>query len=429
MLLDRFLRPNIGSKFSISKRIPDPPLPASSNSLSSPPRSESIGHDGTSQGTKFSTLARNIGEVKTTDTPGPGAYAIPSFIDEAKKKKKGCLFAPLALDVPVEYTPDKPNKFQSMRASELSDTFIFGYGCNMQEHIMYGYCLDGKCGQRAHFEKLMIDVNDKKRIVGDRLLADKIELVKELNELQLNIDVARKSSVSEFSDELVTADNTASLTPLHIAAHKGDLDTIKKLSSLELNCNAKDSTYGRTALHFATIRNNQEAVQLMADVFSGRIMIDLQDNDGDTALHIAVRAGVESLVEILCDAGASPLCCQNKAGKWTTDLTRTHRTYQILHLTDERIKAEKELHKLHRQRTSSSSKYDTFDNEILHEDQKLYGKELNFIESFVQRKDIKPKFGDLKPQQLWAVRPTRSKVETLQEQLAKVDDVSKRSSL
>lgn len=419
-LIHRYLRRNIGATFATSKRMPDTPLTASSNALSPPPRDDAGSSDRNSSGTKFSTLARNLGGVKdSAELPGPGTYVIPTFIDEAKRNKRGSSFAPPKLDPPNEYKPEEPNKFQTMRPSELSETFVFGFGCNMQEHIMYGYCLDGMCGKRAHFEKLMVDVNDKKRIVGDRLGRRKLELESELNEITNEINIARTSSVSSFPDELASAaDNTsASLTPLHIAAHTGDLETIQKLASLDLDVNAVDSTHGRTAVHFATIRNNQEAVLLMSQLFRGRINLDKQDNNGDTALHIAVRAGDESLVEILCDAGASPISCQNKDGKWTTDLTRTHRTYQILYLADERLKAEKELQKLRKLRLKRGSHKDSFETEV---SSIKVDKPLSFFGEFEQRKEEKPKFEEIKPHQLWDVRPNRSKVESLEEQLAKV---------
>jgi hypothetical protein len=417
--IHRYLRRNIGAKFAISKRMPDTPLTASSNALSPPPRDDvGSSSDRNSCGTKFSMLARNLGEEKgSAETPGPGSYDIPTFIDEAKRNKKGSSFAPPKLDPPTVYKPEEPNKFQTMRPSELAETFVFGFGCNMQEHILYGYCLDKMCGRRAHFEKLMVDVNDKKRIVGDRLGRKKLELEGELNEIAENINIARASSVSIFPGELALADNTASLTPLHIAAHIGDLETIQKLASLDLDVNAVDSTHGRTAVHFATIRNNQETVLVMSQLFKGRINLDMQDNNGDTALHIAVRAGDESLVEILCDAGASPICCQNKDGKWTTDLTRTHRTYQILYLADERLKAEKELQKLRKLRLQRGSHKAILEPEVSNI---KIEKPLRFFGEFEQRKEAKPKFEEIKPHQLWDVRPNRSKVETLEEQLAKV---------
>ena len=30
----------------------------------------------------------------------------------------------------------------------------FGYGCSLQEHILYGQCLDGRCSMRANWESI-----------------------------------------------------------------------------------------------------------------------------------------------------------------------------------------------------------------------------------------------------------------------------------
>jgi hypothetical protein len=39
---------------------------------------------------------------------------------------------------------------------ELSKKGVFGYGCNFEEHVKYGMCLDGLCGRRGKWEEVSI---------------------------------------------------------------------------------------------------------------------------------------------------------------------------------------------------------------------------------------------------------------------------------
>lgn len=37
----------------------------------------------------------------------------------------------------------------------LSEKAVFGYGCNYDEHVKYGMCLDGQCARRAKWEDVL----------------------------------------------------------------------------------------------------------------------------------------------------------------------------------------------------------------------------------------------------------------------------------
>ena len=55
---------------------------------------------------------------------------------------------------------------------------------------------------------------------------------------------------------------------------------------------------------------------------------------------------MEVLVEYLCDFDADPMCAKNKEGKWPVDYARTHKAYQVLNLTGQRLAMERELKEL-----------------------------------------------------------------------------------
>jgi len=41
---------------------------------------------------------------------------------------------------------------RSFDTAALISLGVFAYGCNLDEHVRYGMCLDGKCAQRSSWE-------------------------------------------------------------------------------------------------------------------------------------------------------------------------------------------------------------------------------------------------------------------------------------
>ena len=336
---DRFLRVSIGNKFPVATRFPDPVH----KNIGSPHPAPTVSHDQEtipSYSGKFA-LATRDSDVNI-DQPGPGSYNVPSFLDESKRKNKGAIFFTRRNDkadfINHVATKTEKNIYKSLSSAQYCNEIVFGFGCNLQEHLVYGVCLDGMCGKRAFYEDLMVTHNDVRRIVGDRMEAEKQELIREFAEVKKATELMEKDvSLPPLEKGFIGNDNSVSLTPLHIAAYKGDLDSIKTLAKLELDVNAVESNHNRTAAHMAVIRNNAEALRFLVTLFQNVINLDIQDCNGDTPLHIACRAGLESMVEMLCDGGASPTV-RNNHGKYPLDEAKTHRTYQVMHLTMQKQK-------------------------------------------------------------------------------------------
>ena len=57
-------------------------------------------------------------------------------------------------------------------------------------------------------------------------------------------------------------------------------------------------------------KNNLQCAKILLDF---KASVDLQDTDGDTALHVACRKGHAVIVRLLLDCGASLMLC-NKEG-------------------------------------------------------------------------------------------------------------------
>ncbi|MFT7805788.1 ankyrin-3-like [Arapaima gigas] len=102
---------------------------------------------------------------------------------------------------------------------------------------------------------------------------------------------------------------TSGFTPLHIAAHYGNIN----VATLLLNRGAAVDFTARndiTPLHVASKRGNGNMVRLLLDRGA---KIDAKTKDGLTPLHCGARSGHEQVVEMLLDRGA-PILSKTKNG-------------------------------------------------------------------------------------------------------------------
>ncbi|XP_071236060.1 ankyrin-3-like isoform X21 [Salvelinus alpinus] len=116
-----------------------------------------------------------------------------------------------------------------------------------------------------------------------------------------NADVESKMMVNKTTE--------SGFTPLHIAAHYGNIN----VATLLLNRGGAVDFMARndiTPLHVASKRGNSNMVKLLLDRGS---KIDAKTKDGLTPLHCGARSGHEQVVEILLDRGA-PILSKTKNG-------------------------------------------------------------------------------------------------------------------
>ncbi|XP_047457147.1 ankyrin-2b isoform X23 [Mugil cephalus] len=119
-----------------------------------------------------------------------------------------------------------------------------------------------------------------------------------------NADVQSKMMVNR-----TTENGKSGFTPLHIAAHYGNVN----VATLLLNRGAAvdfTARNGITPLHVASKRGNTNMVRLLLDRGS---QIDAKTRDGLTPLHCAARSGHDTAVELLLERGA-PLLARTKNG-------------------------------------------------------------------------------------------------------------------
>ncbi|XP_016056204.1 PREDICTED: ankyrin-2 [Miniopterus natalensis] len=116
-----------------------------------------------------------------------------------------------------------------------------------------------------------------------------------------NADVQSKMMVNRTTE--------SGFTPLHIAAHYGNVN----VATLLLNRGAAvdfTARNGITPLHVASKRGNTNMVKLLLDRGG---QIDAKTRDGLTPLHCAARSGHDQAVELLLERGA-PLLARTKNG-------------------------------------------------------------------------------------------------------------------
>ncbi|XP_072544069.1 ankyrin-2b isoform X17 [Salminus brasiliensis] len=116
-----------------------------------------------------------------------------------------------------------------------------------------------------------------------------------------NADVQSKMMVNRTTE--------SGFTPLHIAAHYGNVN----VATLLLNRGAAvdfTARNGITPLHVASKRGNTNMVRLLLDRGA---QIDAKTRDGLTPLHCAARSGHDTAVELLLERGA-PILARTKNG-------------------------------------------------------------------------------------------------------------------
>ncbi len=109
-----------------------------------------------------------------------------------------------------------------------------------------------------------------------------------------------QSSPSKDSEpvDIVTVDERGR-TCLHLAAKRGDVETLQQLIGAGAKVDAVDA-FGRTALHFAASNDKGEVVKVLIEA---KAKIDTVIKYAGTALFTAARHGTEIKIQHLIDAG------------------------------------------------------------------------------------------------------------------------------
>jgi hypothetical protein len=324
-------------------------------------------------GNKFGSEARTGGIPDTRRAyPGPATYDVPGVFDR--------------FEVPddkarIDNIAKNGADFRSIPVHSLAKLGGFAFGCNRQEHVLYGFCLDGRCGKRIEFERAFLQTKDFARLGAEsldqcaeclpgrdkatrkkKIVSKEAEAAAAMAEDQppqldiFNIDgeaaLARlqaKYSSPERSAKLrrefilsLVPDPDEYIYPLHMAASRADLRALQKMRALGLDVNLRQGDRDETPMHLAVRNQHLKAVNAIVDIFEGVVDLNIQNKLGDAPLHLAARKGFKEIVEALCDADANPLL-KNDAGLTPLQEAKAFGIQQLLRLQEDIFKLRMEL--------------------------------------------------------------------------------------
>lgn len=108
--------------------------------------------------------------------------------------------------------------------------------------------------------------------------------------------------------------------PIHVAAANGSLDVIEQLIDKCPECIESRNASGQSFLHVAVDKKKRNVVQYVCSRQSLAGILNLTDQDGNTALHLAVESGNQRL---FCDLMGNPrvhLNSENREGRTPRDI-------------------------------------------------------------------------------------------------------------
>lgn len=103
-----------------------------------------------------------------------------------------------------------------------------------------------------------------------------------------------------YTGDINEASSIDGQTPLHAATQANNIELIEHCFKLGARVNPQTITIQQTALHYAILSKCQEITELILNHVNYETDdINLQDANGNTALHLAVQVGRKQLVECL----------------------------------------------------------------------------------------------------------------------------------
>jgi ankyrin repeat protein len=102
-------------------------------------------------------------------------------------------------------------------------------------------------------------------------------------------------------------------SPAHVAVCYGEEALLRNILTYKNSNNMQDK-WGLTPMHLAVRVQSSEEASLVQALLESKPNLELADQDGDTALHIAVSYASKKSIELLLEAGAA-VNAQDKRGK------------------------------------------------------------------------------------------------------------------
>ncbi|XP_071675709.1 uncharacterized protein [Lolium perenne] len=127
------------------------------------------------------------------------------------------------------------------------------------------------------------------------------------------------------------------MLPIHVAASNGRLEMIKRLLKACHHCMCSRNASGSSFLHIAVEKKWLGVVRHVCKEQTLDGILNLQDRDGNTALHLAVKSGHQLIFCILMSNPGVCLNLTNKEGHTPRDLANLGIDHQLRLLQNSRV--------------------------------------------------------------------------------------------
>uniref|UniRef100_A0A0E0QPC2 Ubiquitin-like protease family profile domain-containing protein n=1 Tax=Oryza rufipogon TaxID=4529 RepID=A0A0E0QPC2_ORYRU len=121
--------------------------------------------------------------------------------------------------------------------------------------------------------------------------------------------------------------------PIHIAAANGTLGIIDQLIKLCPGCESSCNASGQTILHIAVQTESHDVVRFVCSNEMFKMVLNMKDYDGNTALHLAVQKGHNKTFGILMGCKNVSLSIRNRNGYTPLDHAVLNKTSGLTYAT------------------------------------------------------------------------------------------------
>ncbi|KAA8579864.1 ankyrin repeat domain-containing protein 10 isoform X2 [Etheostoma spectabile] len=130
------------------------------------------------------------------------------------------------------------------------------------------------------------------------------------------------SQLQQLSNQahLTVEDSCYGWSPIHWAAHYGQLECVVRLVQLGCEVNTVTSRFNQTPTHTAAFGGHPHCVVWLTQAGAD---VNMQDFVGEAPIHKAARSGSLACIQVLLIAGAKPHL-RNASGQTAADLAHAH---------------------------------------------------------------------------------------------------------
>ncbi|KAL8259581.1 hypothetical protein R6Q59_027534 [Mikania micrantha] len=240
----------------------------------------------------------------------------------------------------------REGKVEVMKALMAADDGLVGKVNCRGESVLFVACERGKMEvvkQLLRFQWLLVHELDASACsIHAAAAAGHTEIVNEI--LELRPEFARKYTLEGytplhlacsrghietirqllwFDQDLLYLRDHNGWTPLHWAAMKGRVGTIGEIISINLESVEMVTNHGETVLHLAVKYNQYDGLKYIMETLNILELVNRQDNDGNTVLHVAAAGKFTGMVLYLLNRGVVDVNVVNHKGHTALDVVQS----------------------------------------------------------------------------------------------------------